>query len=81
MKANPKNFTGWTDPDGGEWIKVTAGYFKDTVFRPADMKIDEDGKVSYQIEFFGDVIEAVAFDKMANSIVQSILYEVIDEQA
>ena len=81
MKANPKNFSGWTDPNGGEWIKVNVGIFKDTVFRPADMEIDESGKVSYNIEFFGDAVEAVAFDKMANSIVQSILYEVIDDAA
>ena len=79
MKANPKNFEGWSDPEGGEWIRVTAGYFKDTVFRPANMEIDEAGKVTYQIEFFGEVVEAKAFDKMANSIVQSILYEVVED--
>ena len=79
MKANPKNFEGWTDPNGGEWIRVNVGIFKDTVWRPQDMEIDDEGKVSYNIEFFGDVVEKVAFDKMANSIIQSILYEALDD--
>ena len=78
MKANPANFEGWTDPNGGEWIRIKAGQYSDVVFRPADMNVDEQGKVTYKIEFFGDVIEAKAFDKMANSIVSSILYEMID---
>jgi len=82
MKANPKNFSGWTDPNGGEWICVNVGQFKDTVFRPVDMSLDEDNQVSYKIEFFGEAVEAKAFDKMANSIIKSILEEMIhnDEQ-
>jgi len=78
MKANPANFEGWTDPNGGEWIRIKAGQYSDVVFRPADMSIDEQGKVSYKIEFFGEVVEAKAFDKMANSIISSILYEMME---
>ena len=77
MKANPKNYEGWTDPNGGEWIRVKAGQFADVCFRPADMKIDENGEVTYSIEFFGEMVEKKAFDKMANSIVSSILYEMM----
>ena len=79
MKANAGNFEGWTDPNGGEWIRVKVGQFRDTVFRPADMSISESGEVSYKIEFFGEKVEAKAFDKMANSIVSSILYEMMEE--
>lgn len=79
MKANPKNYEGWIDPDGGEWIKVKSGFYKDTIFRPANMEISQTGEVSYKIEFFGEKVEAKAFDKMANSIVSSILYEMMDD--
>ena len=78
MKANPKNFEGWKDPNGGEWIRIKAGQYADVVFRPAEMELGEDGEVKYKIEFFGEVVEAKAFDKMANSIVSSILYEMME---
>jgi len=78
MKANPGNYEGWIDPNGGEWIRVKVGQYKDTVFRPAEMELGEDGEVKYKIEFFGEVVEAKAFDKMANSIVSSILYEMME---
>ena len=77
MKANPANFEGWQDPDGGEWIRIKVGQYRDTIFRPVDMSLDENDQVSYKIEFFGEIVEAKAFDKMANSIVQSILQEMM----
>ena len=78
MKANPANFEGWQDPDGGEWIRIKAGQYKDVVWRPVDLNLGEDNQVTYQCEFFGNVIEDKAFGKMANSIVHSILQEMMD---
>ena len=79
MKANPANFEAFIDPAGGEWIRIKVGQYKDTVWRPADINMSEDGKVSYKIEFLGEVVEAKAFDKMANNIIQTILLELAGE--
>lgn len=79
MKANPGNYEGWIDPNGGEWIRVKVGQFKDTIFRPANMSLGDNDQINYQIEFFGEAVNAKAFDKMANSIVSSILYEMMDK--
>ena len=79
MKANPHNFEAFIDPAGGEWIRIKVGQYKDTVWRPADISMSEDGQVSYKIEFLGEAVEAVAFDKMANSIIHTILLELAGE--
>lgn len=78
LKANPANFEPFIDPDGGEWIRIKVGQYRDTVWRPVDMSIDENNQVSYKIEFLGEVVEAKAFDKMANSIIQSILVTMME---
>lgn len=82
MKPNPANFESWKDPNGGEWIKMKNGIFKDVVWRPVDMSMDEDNddKLSFTCEFFGDVPERVAtFEKTATAVVQDILQAMIDE--
>lgn len=80
MKANPANFEPFIDPDGGEWIRIKVGLYKDTLWRPVDMSIDENNNVSYKIEFLGKTVEAKAFDKMANNIIQTILLTMMEEK-
>ena len=82
MKSKPKNFEPFIDADGGEWIKIKVGQFRDTVWRPVDMSLDEqpDGssKLNFQVEFLTEPVTATAFQKMAGSILYSILQEEID---
>lgn len=79
MKANPANFSPFVDADGGEWIKINVGQFRDTIWRPVEMSLDENDQVSYKIEFLTEKVEAKAFDRMANSIIQSILLTMMEE--
>ena len=51
-KVNPKIFEGWTDPAGGEWIRLKSGTFEGITWRPANLDMDESGKVSFVAEFF-----------------------------
>ena len=84
MKPNPQNYEPWIDPNGGEWIRVKSGYFKDVVWRPTDMSFGEEAAdgtapLSFQCEFFGKVPEkAVAFEKVATSIVRDILTVMVE---
>lgn len=73
MKPNTANFEAWIDPNGGEWIRVKAGQFADTVWRPADIEMTDDGKLSFQVEFFNGVVEDKMFEKLAGSILYDIL--------
>ena len=80
MKPNPANYTSWTDPAGGEWIKMKNGIFKDVVWRPTDMSMDEDNKVSFTCEFFGEVPERFAtFEKSATAVIASIVQDMAGE--
>ena len=58
MKPNPKNYEGFVDPEGGEWIKVKTGMYKGAIWRPADMKLvnEETGEVSYGVIPEGSVV-------------------------
>ena len=85
MKPNPQNYEPWKDPNGGEWIRVKSGYFKDVVWRPVDMKMgeeNEDGSapLNFQCEFFGDVPEKfAAFEKVATAIVKDIIMSMMEK--
>lgn len=81
MKPNPKNYEGFVDPAGGEWIRIKIGMYKDTVWRPAEMKLvnEETGQVTYRVELLGDDITKwnqrakKVFLKMADAIVSEII--------
>ena len=49
---NPGLFEGWTDPEGGEWIKIKSGTFDGIIWRPLDLDMDEEGRVSFKVETF-----------------------------
>lgn len=49
---NPKIFEGWIDPEGGNWIRIKSGTFEGIIWRPVDLDMDDDGKVSFQVEQF-----------------------------
>lgn len=84
MKPNPANFEPWKDPNGGEWIRMKNGIFKDVTWRPVDMKMEEDNpdgsaNMSFTCEFFGEVPERYAtFEKTATAIVMTILQEMME---
>lgn len=81
MKPNPKNYEGYVDPAGGEWIKIKNGMYKGCIWRPADMKLvnDKTGEVTYRIELLGGDMKTwntrakKVFFKMADSIISDIL--------
>ena len=77
MKPNPKNFEPFNDPNGGEWIRIKTGKFKNTVWRPVDMKIEDDeGLLTFTTEFLGDVPEDIdSFEKLSGSIIKDIITE------
>ena len=52
MKLNPKIFEGFVDPSGGEWIRIKSGIYANTVWRPHDLTLSEDGRVAFKVEFF-----------------------------
>lgn len=84
MKPNPANYESWSDPAGGQWIKVKNGFFKDTVWRPVDMTMgeeNEDGSapLNFTCEFFGPVPEKIAaFEKIATAIIRDIIQSMVD---
>ena len=74
MKPNPKNFEAFIDPEGGEWIKIKTGKYKDIVWRPADMSLDGDEKISFQAEFLSPPPEDGAmFEKVAVQMITDIM--------
>jgi hypothetical protein len=74
MKPNPKNFEAFIDPEGGEWIKIKNGKFKDIVWRPVDMKMESDDQMVFSTEFLGPVPEDInTFEKLSGSIIKEIL--------
>ena len=48
---NPKVFEGFTDPEGGEWIRFKSVVYKDVCWRPHDMEMTEQDQLTYKIEF------------------------------
>ena len=87
MKPNPKNFEPFIDPNGGEWIKIKQGKFKDVVWRPVDMKVDDttddsgDGILNFTTEFLGDVPKDFEqFEKVSGAIITDILREYVDNE-
>ena len=82
MKPNPGNYESWKDPEGGEWIKMKNGIFRDIVWRPVDMKMDEanGNKISFTCEFFGEIPQRMdTFEKSATAVIQDILTALMEE--
>ncbi|MCG7944784.1 MAG: hypothetical protein JAZ07_00400 [Candidatus Thiodiazotropha endolucinida] len=79
MRPNPANFEAFIDPNGGEWIKVKTGQFKDVIWRPTDMMVGEEredgsANLSFTTEFLGDVPEKLdLFEKVAGNIIYNII--------
>lgn len=85
MKPNPKNFEAFIDPNGGEWIKMKSGKYKDVVWRPTDIKVEDhpdgkgDGLLNFEAEFLGEAPKDFdTFEKVAGSVITSILRESIE---
>lgn len=82
---NPKIFEAWQDPEGGEWIRIKSGTFEGIIWRPTDLAMSEEGKVSFQVEQFTgpDAVEmppegshnAKRFEKVCGSCIHDILAE------
>lgn len=47
---NPKVFEGFTDHEGGEWIRFKSGIYKDVCWRPYEIMMEEEN-MTYKIEF------------------------------
>lgn len=88
MKPNPKIFEGYVDPAGGEWIKVKSGKFENVIWRPANMKLEDEktGKVVYNIELLNDNIskwdkgKKILFYKVADSIIADIMMKGVTDE-
>lgn len=85
MKPNPKIFEAFIDPNGGEWIRMKSGKYKDVVWRPTDIKVDDhpdgngDGLLNFEAEFLGQAPEDFnTFEKVAGSVITDILRESIE---
>ena len=73
MKPNPKNFEAVIDPEGGEWIRVKTGKFKDVIWRPSDLKLEDD-KGTFQAEFLSPPPDdGTLFEKVSTEIIKDIL--------
>ena len=88
MKPNPKNFEAFIDPDGGEWIKMKNGKYKDVIWRPVDMKVEDhpdrsdDGLLNFETEFLGAIPEDFeGFEKVAGSVISDILKGMANENS
>lgn len=86
MKPNPKNFEPFIDPEGGQWIRIKQGKFKDTIWRPVDMKVEDDekeeGRVTFQAEFLGEAPKDIEmFAKVSGEIIKDILVGMVNENS
>ena len=82
MKPNPKNFEAFIDPEGGEWIKVKTGKFKDTIWRPIEMKMETEDQLSFTSEFLTPPpSDGVLFEKVATEIIKDIIRGMMDEDS
>ena len=82
-KPNPKNFTAFKDPDGGEWIEITgASKYKGVIWRPFDIEMKEDDMLAFEVEQLtvegqASVIEDKNFQELAGQVILDILQESI----
>jgi hypothetical protein len=83
MNLNPKIFEGFVDPDGGEWIRIKSGIYANTVWRPHDLNLSEDGRVEFKVEFFqGPGFNVpVETDRHFENVAGSVMQELIQEAA
>lgn len=91
MKPNPKNYEGWVDPTGGQWIKVTGtNKYAETIWRPQNIVLgdeqDEDGNLplSFDIEYLtgeGFKEQPAAGDKVWQEMTSSIIMDIVMESA
>lgn len=82
MKPNPKNFEAFIDPNGGEWIRIKQGKFRDVVWRPAEMELTEGDQLTFQAEFLGEAPNDIEhFQKIAGSIINDIMVGMANEDS
>lgn len=83
MKPNPKNFEPFYDPEGGEWIRIKTGKYKDTIWRPSEMKMtEEDTQIRYDLEFLSPIPEGAdqkVFAKIASEVINDIFTGMVNE--
>ena len=86
---NPKNFSPFVDPDGGQWIQITgASKYKGVVWRPVDIEMsEEDDKLKFEIEFLtikgteSMYMHDENFHKLAGDVILDIINETVNQAA
>ena len=79
MKINRAHYSSWKDPAGGEWIKMIAGRFEGTIWRPVEMNLDENNQVKFQCEFLNNPVDDYMFNKVATAIISDQLTQIAAE--
>ena len=79
MKPNPKNYEAFIDPNGGEWIRVKNGLFKDVIWRPADIAFSDDNQITFQAEFLNGVVTDPMFETISGSIIRDIIEKALSD--
>ena len=91
MKPNPKNYEGWVDPTGGQWIRVKgASKYEGVIWRPQNIQLgdeeDADGNLplSFDIEYMvgeGFVEQPEHEDPKWQEITSTIIMDIVMESA
>lgn len=81
-KVNRSHYESFTDPDGGHWIAMVAGKYEGTIWRPIEMKMDEEeeGKLHFTCEFLGDPVEDYMFERVAGWIINDHLAVMMENE-
>ena len=81
---NPSNWEAFTDPEGGNWIRMKKKEFAGVIWRPAEIEMGEDDQIGFEIEMLeGPEIPTVPEEHKAlfEKTVQAIVLEAISHAA
>ena len=75
-------YEGFTDPDGGEWIRIKKGTYENVCWRPSDLEMDlsEIDKMQFKVEF----LEAPGFvvppedDPLVEKLIGKIMSDILN---
>ena len=84
QNMNPSNWEGFTDPNGGEWIRMKKKEFAGVIWRPANLEVVEDDQISFDVELLeGPEIPTVPAEhaELFGKMVQAIIIEAIAHSA
>lgn len=84
QNMNPSNWEGFTDPNGGEWIRMKKKEVAGVIWRPANLEVTEDDQISFDVELLeGPEIPTVPAEhaELFGKMVQAIILEAVAHAA